>query len=186
MATQKRRQFSERSAAGAGVYLFYRSGGQTGVDRAVLDFALAHDLDYGGWCPQGGWAEDMPDPPGVLHAYPLLVETPSRQPEQRTAWNVRDSDATLILTTAIGLECSQGAVFTRLCAELLFLKPCLLIDVSARDAVNSTAEWLGRLQPTPGTTRLDLNIAGPRESEAPGIYRAASSFLEGLFERIDR
>ena len=41
------------------------SGGQSGVDRAVLDVALARGIDYGGWCPKGGWAEDFPEPPGA-------------------------------------------------------------------------------------------------------------------------
>lgn len=184
MATQKRRQFSERSAAGTGVYLFYRAGGQTGVDRAALDFALAHGLDYGGWCPQGGWAEDMPDPPGVLHTYPRLVETPSRQPEQRTAWNVRDSDATLILTSIGVLEGSPGTAFTRLCAELLFIKPCLLVDASARDALDHAVKWMKGLRPWPGAAQLDLNIAGPRESEALGSYSSTLSFLEKLWQEI--
>ncbi len=42
------------------------SGGQTGVDRAVLDVAIARGIDYGGWCPKGGWAEDLAVPPGLL------------------------------------------------------------------------------------------------------------------------
>ena len=41
------------------------SGGQSGVDRAALDFAAGHGLDFGGWCPLGGFAEDYPHPPGV-------------------------------------------------------------------------------------------------------------------------
>ncbi len=77
--------------------LSIHTGGQTGVDRAALDFALARGLSYGGWCPRGGWAEDFPVAPGLLAEYPRLTETPSDLPEQRTAWNVRDSHATLIL-----------------------------------------------------------------------------------------
>ena len=68
------------------------SGGQTGVDRAALDAALALGMRCGGWCPAGRWAEDGPIDP----RYPLR-ETPSGDPAQRTEWNVRDSDATLIL-----------------------------------------------------------------------------------------
>jgi hypothetical protein len=69
------------------------SGGQSGVDRAVLDVALARGIAYGGWCPKGGWAEDFPKPPGVLAKYPQLAETPLVDPAQRTEWNVRDADA---------------------------------------------------------------------------------------------
>jgi hypothetical protein len=67
------------------------SGGQSGVDRAALDVAIARGIPYGGWCPKGGWAEDMPAPPGLLAHYPHLRETPSADPAERTAWNVRDS-----------------------------------------------------------------------------------------------
>ena len=69
------------------------SGGQSGVDRAVLDVALARGIAYGGWCPKGGWAEDCPTPPGLLTKYPRLKETPLADPAQRTEWNVRDADA---------------------------------------------------------------------------------------------
>ena len=48
------------------------SGGQTGVDRAALDVAIERGMDWGGWCPKGGWAEDLPDPPGLLPKYPHL------------------------------------------------------------------------------------------------------------------
>ena len=34
------------------------SGGQTGVDRATLDFALENGILCGGWCPKGRLAED--------------------------------------------------------------------------------------------------------------------------------
>src|SRR3989442_2721366 len=68
------------------------SGGQTGVDRAALDTALALGLPCGGWCPRGRRAEDGPLPT----RYPLR-ETPSSSYPERTVWNVRDSDGTLIL-----------------------------------------------------------------------------------------
>jgi hypothetical protein len=67
------------------------SGGQTGVDRAALDAAIANSIDYGGWCPRGGRAEDMRRAPGVLVRYPKLHETPLADPAQRTEWNVRRS-----------------------------------------------------------------------------------------------
>ncbi|HEY6920163.1 MAG TPA: putative molybdenum carrier protein, partial [Methyloceanibacter sp.] len=65
------------------------SGGQTGVDRAALDAAIERGIACGGWCPKGGWAEDMPRPPGVLARYPMLQETPLGDHVQRTEWNVR-------------------------------------------------------------------------------------------------
>ena len=78
------------------------SGGQTGVDRAVLDVAVERGIAYGGWCPKGGWAEDFPKPPGLLAKYPQLRETPLADPAQRTEWNVRDADACMIVVDAGG------------------------------------------------------------------------------------
>jgi hypothetical protein len=34
------------------------SGGQTGADRAALDWAISHGVPHGGWCPSGRVAED--------------------------------------------------------------------------------------------------------------------------------
>jgi hypothetical protein len=62
------------------------SGGQSGVDGVALDAALAHGIDYGGWCPKGGWAEDFREPPGLLAKYPKLKETPC-SPIRRSARN---------------------------------------------------------------------------------------------------
>ncbi len=56
------------------------SGGQSGVDRAVLDVAVERDIAYGGWCPKGGWAEDFPAPPGLLAKYPHLEGNAARRP----------------------------------------------------------------------------------------------------------
>ena len=69
------------------------SGGQTGVDRAALDVARELAIPSGGWCPKGRKAEDGK----IDDSYPL-VESPSASYSQRTRWNVRDSDGTLVLT----------------------------------------------------------------------------------------
>lgn len=85
------------------------SGGQTGADRAALDAALACGLPIGGWCPRGRRAED-----GQIPARYPLVETPSRDYRQRTRWNVRDSDFTLVFV--IG-SLGGGSKFTTEVAE---------------------------------------------------------------------
>jgi hypothetical protein len=158
-----------------------RTGGQTGVDRAALDFAIKNGVPYGGWCPAGGWAEDHPDPPGVLAKYPHLTPTPSKEPEQRTAWNVRDSLATLILLPKDGLAKSPGTAFTQQCASLIFLRPCLLVYVTDLPGAAADARrWLERVHLSSGLQPLFLNVAGPRESQAPGIYAAAGEFLEEM------
>lgn len=146
------------------------SGGQSGVDRAALDFAIASGIPYGGWCPKGGWAEDFPDPPGVLSRYPNLVETPSGETRQRTEWNVRDSDATLVLTrsNAVSPGTSVGIAATQ-----TYAKPHLILHIDAPDAVERIHAWLSA-----NPAIHILSIGGPRESEVPGIYRTALSLLE--------
>ncbi|HST33621.1 MAG TPA: putative molybdenum carrier protein [Solirubrobacteraceae bacterium] len=150
------------------------SGGQTGVDRAALDFAIAHDIPYAGWCPRGGWAEDHPVPPGLLGAYPRLRETPSADPEQRTRWNVRDSDATLIVAFGGGGRVSPGTATTETAAAELE-RPLLRLDASDldRDSARAAIErLLSALGPSPA-----LNVAGPRQSEQPQAYDAALRLL---------
>src|SRR6516225_6787777 len=97
------------------------SGGQTGVDRAALDFALESGVPCGGWCPATRKAEDGP----ISARYPL-TETPTDDYAQRTEWNVRDSDATLVLTHGIP---AGGTALTIACAKRDG-KPCLVIDTS--------------------------------------------------------
>jgi len=147
------------------------------VDSAALDVALALGLAYGGWCPHGGWAEDLPDPPGVLARYPLLKETPLSDPAQRTQWNLRDSDAVLILTSAGGLAASNGTALARDLAER-DSKPLLVVGLDEPDAAPRTMRFLEALRESRDSDRpLALGIGGPRESEAPGIYHRTVEFL---------
>lgn len=161
-------------APGSGLAGRIVSGGQTGVDRAALDFAIAHEIPYAGWCPRGGWAEDHPAPPGLLAAYPLLRETPSADPEQRTRWNVRDSDATLIVVLGGDGRVSPGAAATEEAVSELD-RPLLRLDASDRDLAPMRAaveRLLSVLGPSP-----TLNVAGPRQSEQPQAYAAALRLL---------
>jgi putative molybdenum carrier protein len=149
------------------------SGGQSGVDRAALDVAIALGVSYGGWCPRGGWAEDMPEPPGLLASYPELDETPAADPEQRTRWNVRDSDATLILTAPEVV--SAGTALT-LAAAMELGRELAVIDVATPEP--GLRDSLDLLAALPGDA--SLNVAGPRESEVPGIYEATVTVLASL------
>lgn len=138
------------------------AGGQSGADRAALDVAVALRIPYGGWCPAGGWAEDLPDPPGLLARYPLLTEAPPGPVATRTRWNVRDSDATVVLALSDGAS-SPGTRSTVLAAEELD-RPCLVVPATSASTVS---EWLGAF-----ARPVVLNVAGPRESEDPGLYAA--------------
>jgi hypothetical protein len=149
------------------------SGGQSGADRAALDFALAQGLEYGGWCPKGGWAEDFPHPPGVLAHYPRLRETPEDDPRTRTEWNVRDSDAALVIAPS-GIV-SPGTAFTIECAHK-HAKPLLVVDPHSPRAIADISAWLKQ-----HPDLRSLNIAGPRASEAPDIYAAVRALFDALF-----
>jgi hypothetical protein len=143
------------------------AGGQTGVDRAALDAAVALGIPYGGWCPAGGWAEDHPEPPGLLARYPGLRETPDRDPATRTAWNVRDSDATLVVLPDAAWHSPGTDLTLARCRGLG--RPHLVATATDRDLVR---DWLAALPDD-----LVLDVAGPRESEAPGIHVAARTLL---------
>ncbi len=150
------------------------SGGQTGVDRAALDTAIERGISYGGWCPRGGWAEDVPKPPGLLAMYPHLQETPLRDPAQRTEWNVRDADRLMVLTDAAGLMVSKGTEAARDFAIKLG-KPSIVLNLDTNVVLDSARTFLGE-----GHGNVSICIAGPRESEAPGIYVKARAFLRLL------
>jgi hypothetical protein len=156
-----------------------RSGGQTGVDRAALQVAVALSIRYGGWCPKGGWAEDSPTPRGARAHYPLLVETPSADPRQRSAWNVRDSDATIIVVKGDSSD-SPGTEFTRMCAELIFQRPILVVRVGDRQSVTDAQRSLVKLLGEKSPTTFALNVAGPRESEIPEITALAAAVLREI------
>ncbi|MCB1486494.1 MAG: hypothetical protein KDJ88_03435 [Bauldia sp.] len=154
------------------------SGGQTGVDRAALEAASGLGFPVGGWVPRGGWAEDRTDPPGILADYPSLRPTPSAKPAERTEWNVRDSDRTLILVTAAGLAASPGTAVTAAFAGR-YGRPCLVVDIDAADAAARVADWLAEASPDDV-----LNVAGPRESEAPGIEASAAVLLKAALSAL--
>jgi hypothetical protein len=141
------------------------SGGQTGVDRAALDVALELGLPCGGWCPQGRRAEDGP----IDGRYPLQ-ETPWHGYPQRTEWNVRDSDGTLILTEG---EPDRGTALTIELA-MKFGKPHHVADPSRPEEVEAVRAWARA-----HGVRV-LNVAGPRESSQPGIQARARDFLRAL------
>lgn len=143
------------------------SGGQTGVDRAALDFTLKNNINCGGWCPKTRLTED-----GKISAIYPLTETPLEEYPQRTEWNVRDSDGTLIIARG---ELNGGTLRTKQLAEKL-KKPCLVIDPKKTESIKTTQDWLKQYK------IQTLNIAGPRASKDNLIYQHAISLLSALFD----
>src|SRR5262245_53888442 len=134
------------------------SGGQTGADRAALDWAIGRGIPHGGWCPKDRKAEDG----AIDHRY-NLVETPSEDYSQRTEWNVRDSDGTAVFS--IRKELRGGSLLT---AELAgqYNKP--IIHLRREDERTNHAQELRLFIEWGGISVL--NVAGPRASEEPGVY----------------
>lgn len=144
------------------------SGGQTGVDRAALDWAIANGVSHGGWCPKGRTALD-----GTLADKYQMEETESQGYRQRTRLNVHHSDGTLIVN--IG-ELSGGTQTTKGFAEKAH-KPVSVVQLEKGvtvSVVNSILHWL-RFVPIE-----TLNIAGPSEKKCPGIYALTYQLLDQL------
>jgi len=148
------------------------SGGQTGVDRAALDWAIAHRTPHGGWCPKGRLAED-----GILPRRYKLKETLSSAYSQRTRWNVRDSDGTMIISGSRRLV--GGSAFTER-AALKLRKPLLHLWPRRRQPGAKLREFLKRHRITV------LNVAGPRASEESDLRDFVFRVLDeaGLESRL--
>jgi hypothetical protein len=148
------------------------SGGQTGADRAALDFAMRHDIDHGGWVPKGRKAEDGPLPPRYM-----VRETPTTSYSERTRKNVADSDGTLIVFQK---KLSGGTALTHTHA-IETQKPVLLVDISDTPLPEGAAtvrSWLS------SNSINVLTVAGPRECQAPGIYDKTVALLDAVFSEL--
>ena len=146
------------------------SGGQTGVDRGGLDAAMSLGLEHGGTCPSGRRAED-----GSIPARYVMEEHSSWGYPPRTAKNVADADATLILT--LGKHVTAG---TRLTAKIAqgSEKPWLAVNMESPQAVDKAVDWLRDLD------IVVLNIAGPRETKFRGIQRTTAAYLRMVIDRL--
>jgi hypothetical protein len=147
------------------------SGGQTGVDRAALDFALSNGLICSGWCPKGRMAED-----GFINPRYTLSETNSADPKTRTEMNVLESDATLIIYNG---EMDSG---TRLTKDLAFeyRRPLFVWRIGTNTNINQFKRWLQNNQVQ------TLNIAGPKASNAADIYGETLDLLDVLLDDVVR
>ncbi len=145
------------------------SGGQTGADRAALDLALKRGIPHGGWCPKGRKAED-----GAIDARYQLTETPTDEYSQRTEWNVRDSDGTVIFTLSSTLRggSKQTAEFAR-----QHKKPWIHLHPGIKAPAKALDRFLSEQK-----IRI-LNVAGSRQSMEPDIAVFVEKMLtEAIFE----
>ncbi len=150
------------------------SGGQTGADRAALDCAMEHGIPHGGWCPKGRLAED-----GLIELRYKLEETPSSEYAQRTEWNVRDSQGTVVFSIAAKLS---GGSQRTVAAAKKHRRPCL--HLSRRVPADMAREALLRFI-RQNKIRC-LNVAGPRASEEPEAYRFVKQALSSAFRALGK
>ena len=142
------------------------SGGQTGADRGGLEAAIALGIPHGGYCPRGRLAEDG----FIPHKYEL-TETTSRDYPDRTMRNIAAADATLIVVNSF-VAAGPGSRLT-IDMAMRVRKPCMTVELSKgrKTAASRVRGWLRRL-------RVEtLNVAGSRESTAPGIEKAVRDLL---------
>jgi hypothetical protein len=148
------------------------SGGQTGADRAGLDVAVKYGFPHGGWCPKGRKAED-----GVISWDYALVESSSGNYLQRTEWNARDTDGTVIFTMAGAVT---GGSKRTIDFARKHTKPWLHLHPKIDgDAAVLLSEFVER-------HRIQtLNVAGSRGSKEPELHAWVCEVLEAAFFATD-
>ena len=143
------------------------SGGQTGADRAGLDFAIWHDIPHAGWCPKGRLAED-----GIIDHRYCLRETSTANYPQRTEKNVLDSDGTVIFTIAPHL--TEGSRKTASFATK-HGKPFIHLHSQMYNCQQGLLSFINE------NHIQVLNIAGSRKSKEPDICEFVKRTLEEPF-----
>ncbi len=143
------------------------SGGQTGADRAALQWARAHGHPTGGWMPEGFRAEDGKHPEmAILYG---MKQTMDWRYGPRTRLNVQEADKTLIF----GNHNSPGCRLTiKFCEK--FQKPYAVVKFPGRFPIIAfIREFVYGVNV--------LNIAGNREQKNPGIGEFVKKTLTAVF-----
>ena len=142
------------------------TGGQTGADRAALDIAVKYQLDYCGYIPKGRLAEDGTVP----EKYTSLLVNKNAQYSSRTLKNVLCALGVILFFEN---HMDEGTNLTRAYA-IRFRKPIIEVNVSEPFKKNHLQQFINR--------HKVVNIAGPRQSNAPGIYEKVYALLEEVFK----
>lgn len=141
------------------------SGGQTGVDRGALNAALRLGVVCGGWCPRGRRAED-----GCIPLRYPVTELASWVYADRTRRNVESADGTLILSHGA----LQGGTALTAAFAARAARPYLVLDLAKQPCTAQVIRWAR------ANAVGSLNVAGPRESTAPGVGLLADTFMTSL------
>lgn len=149
------------------------SGGQTGADRAALDWAIENQVLHGGYCPKGRLAEDGPIPTSYA-----MVETKTDKYPERTKLNVESSNATLVIVDA---KLTRGSKLTVSHAEKK-QKPVLAVFAAGAEQpteaqVAEVIAWLEKHDP------MVLNVAGSRASTSSNVYAFTKALLDATLSK---
>ncbi|NOX33869.1 MAG: hypothetical protein GXP56_09045 [Deltaproteobacteria bacterium] len=142
------------------------SGGQTGADRAALDVAIKFNIEHGGWIPKGRITEQGPLPMKYQ-----LIEMNTMDYKERTKQNIMDSNGTLIISRG---ELTGGSRLTHNFAKLVGRPNCYidLLNTEEFEAAIFLKSFL-----LENNIQI-LNVAGPRLSRHPWIYKDVKIILE--------
>ena len=147
------------------------SGGQTGVDRAGLDAAIALNIEHGGYVPKGRKAED-----GIVPLKYQMQELPKGSYPARTKMNIEASDGTVVFCQG------KPTTGTKLTVDhaMKIKKPILVLDIDAvnmQTAVRIIREWIAN-------QKIEImNVAGPRQSSAPIAALMAKKILTEALDK---
>lgn len=159
------------------------SGGQTGADQAGLMAARVFGLETGGWCP-AEWRTNL-GPMPLLEAFGLVcMDTPSYA--VRTALNIQDSDATVVM--GYDLTSPGSRLTIRECEDLK--RPCLItqfaLGATGRDPVHPEVVESRQVELIYDFIlehKVEvLNVAGNRDTEGNlSNYRTVRRMLTRVF-----
>lgn len=132
---------------------------------------MGNNIPCGGWCPRGRIAED-----GIISVVYPLIETNSSEYISRTNTNILESDGTLIIFIS---HADEGTINTASCCKTN-CKPVLQVNLEFTQSFDVIYSWIIK------NGIQTLNIAGPRESNNPGVYSKTLNFLKNFLEYIGR
>jgi hypothetical protein len=146
------------------------SGGQTGADRAALDFAIANNIPTAAGAQRGRLSED-----GQIPSRDMMQEMPTAAYPPRTEKNILVSDGTVIISKKPRL--SGGSLLTLKMAEN-HSKPVLHIHEATHEPGKVLAAFIR------GNKIQVLNVAGPRGSSEPGAGDYVNTVMQEMWDEL--
>jgi len=150
------------------------SGGQSGSDSSGLKVAKHFGLECGGWIPKGFLTEFGPKPE-LGELYYLKEHSSSKYPP-RTYSNVKDSDGTIRIAknfNTAGERCTLKAI-------QYYKKPYIDVSMDNPKPIKEVIEWLEN------NNIETLNVAGNRETSAPGMTIFAINYLKDVILELKK